>query len=112
MATPPMPQPGILDQLKSTGNAVLDALKSRYLAGPPQGAPSGGPGSVLDHHNQQILSLTPPVQPLVHGAPYAPSPVDLIHQGPYGSGPVAGEKAIDVSSYQKPLGGLSGVKRK
>lgn len=110
MSTTPTPQPGILDQLKQTGSSILDALKSRYLAGPPQGAPSAGPGSVLDDRNQQIRSLAPAApQPLVQGAPYAPSPVDLVHSAPYGTRP--GEKVIDTTEYLKPLGGLSGVKR-
>jgi hypothetical protein len=112
MATTPTPQPGILDQLKQTGNSLWDAVKSRYLAGPPQGAPSAGPGSVLDDRNQQIRSLAPAApQPLVQGAPFTPqpSPMDLVHPAPYGTRP--GEKLIDVTEYQKPLGGLSGVKR-
>ena len=102
--TPPM---GILDQLGKTGSAIIDALRARYLAGPPQGAPSAGPGSVLDNRNAQLQPLLPPQQPLV-AAPavqlQAPPTGDA-----YGTHP--GEKRIDVSEYQKPLGGLSGVKR-
>ncbi len=114
MSTTPTPQPtpSILDQLKQLPGAVADAMKSRYLAGPPQGAPSAGPGSVLDQRNQSMQPLLPPQQPLVPAQPLMsaqPSAVDLVHPTPYGSRP--GEKIIDVSEYQKPLGGLSGINR-
>ena len=100
--------PGLLDQIKSTGSAVLDALRSRYLAGPPQGAPSAGPGSVLDQKNTQLQPLLPPAQPLVPAQPLMTAQPELTNaQGAYGTGP--GEKRIDVTPY---LGGLSGVKRK
>lgn len=117
MSTTPTPQPtpSILDQLKQLPGSVIDAVKSRYMAGPPQGAPSAGPGSVLDQRNQHMQPLLPPQQPLV--APQQlmqqqqqPAPADLVHPAPYGTRP--GEKQIDVTEYQKPLGGLSGVKRK
>lgn len=116
MSTTPTPQPtpSILDQLKQLPGSVIDAVKSRYLAGPPQGSPSAGPGSVLDQRNQQLQPLLPPQQPLVPAQPLmsaqGPSPSDFVHPAPYGTRP--GESLIDVSEYQKPLGGLSGVKRK
>lgn len=102
--------PSIFDQIKQAPGAILDALKANYAAGPPQGYPSAGPGSVLDQKNQQLESLlpsqhlVPQAQPLVPQAQSAPDP-----SAQYGTRP--GEKRIDVSEYQKPLSGLSGVKR-
>jgi len=102
--------PGILNQIKGTGNAVLDALKANYASGPQSAPLTPGPGSVLDQRDQQITPLLPPQQPLMPQHLVAPQPDLAQAQGPYGSGP--GEKRIDVSEYQKPLGGLSGIKRK
>jgi hypothetical protein len=99
-----MPGPGIFSSL-------IDAVKSRYLSGPPNAPITGGPGSVLDQHNQQIQRLTPmaPVHPNV--APSGPYPQDLVHPAPYGSRP--GEKLIDTTEMTRPLGsGFSGIKRK
>lgn len=103
-----MANPGLLSQIKGTGNAVLDALKANYASGPQGAQLTPGPGSVLDQRDQQMQPLLPQQQPLLAQHLYAPQPEPA--QGAYGTGP--GEKRIDVSEYQKPLAGLSGVKRK
>lgn len=110
MATAPTPHPGILDQIKQTGSAVMDALRSRYLAGPPQGAPSGGPGSVLDQKNVQLQPLLPPQAPLVPTHVELPQAQSPDPSAAYGTRP--GEQRIDTSEMTQPLGsGLSGIKR-
>ena len=102
--------PGILDQIKQAPGAILDALKATYAAGPPQGYPSAGPGSVLDQHNQQIQHLLPSQALVPQPQPLVPQTAQPDMSAQYGTRP--GEKRIDVSEYQRPLGGLSGVKRK
>lgn len=107
MASAPTPQPGILDDLRGTGSAILDALRARYLAGPPQGAPSAGPGSVLDQRNFQMQPLIPPQAPLVPVHVQAPPTADqLSPQAQYGDR--GQEKRIDTSQMTS---GLSGVRR-
>ena len=102
--------PGLLDQIKSTGSAVLDALRSRYLAGPPQGAPSAGPGSVLDQKNTQLQPLLPPQQLLAPAQQNPLVPAQPNPAGAYGTRP--GEVRIDTTGMTQPLGsGLAGVKR-
>lgn len=100
--------PSFLAQLKSLGSTAVDAVKGRYASGPPAGAPSAGPGSVLDQHTSQIRSMSPSADT---PRSIAPSPAaSSVGSGAYGSRP--GEKRFDVSNMTKPLGGLSGLQRK
>lgn len=101
--------PGILEHLKSLGSTVADAAKSRYLSGPPVGAPSAGPGSVLDQHVSQVRAMTPTPSTSQSPVTAPPSPSTSGH-ALYGSR--VGEKRIDTSEMTKPLGGLNGLQRK
>jgi hypothetical protein len=99
--------PGILDQLRALGSSAVDALKGRYASGPPVGAPSAGPGSVLDQHVSQARSLSPSPAPQ---RPLVPTHVAQDSGARYGDRP--GEKRIDTTEMTKPLAGLSGIQRK
>ena len=99
--------PSILDQLKNTGGAIMDALRAKYAGGPAGMPLTPGPGSVLDQRDTQMQPLLPAAQPLVPTHLEAPNPSSPMNNGAYGTKP--GEKRIDVSEY---ISGLSGVKRK
>jgi hypothetical protein len=98
--------PGIFEQLKGL-------LQDRYAAGPPKGYPSAGPGSVLDNKNMQLQQLMPNPQPLLspqQSLPMKPQPQMPAPDPTAAYGTRPGEKRIDVSEYQRPLSGFSGVK--
>lgn len=91
------PTPNLLDRLKATGASIMDALKSQYQAGPPQGAPSAGVGSVLDQKNMLLQQLSPSAQPLL-------TPEQAL--------PLTPTVGAAQPQSQSSLTGLAGVKRK
>lgn len=106
-----MATPSLLQRLKDSIGAISDSAKSQYAAGPQTAPLTPGVGSVLDQRNTQMLPLLPPTSPVQAPQSAAITPQDLItDQARYGERP--GEKRIDVTEYLRPLGGLSGVKRK
>ena len=117
-ATPtPTAQPNFLQALTDAAHAAIENVKTKYFS--PSGAQAGAtpqlsaaPGSVLGGQNAQLQSLQPQAMPGgSSGQAQDPTanPTLSRQQAPYGSN--APERRIDTTEWQKPLGGLSGVRR-
>ena len=116
-ATPtPTAQPSFLQALTDAAHAAIENVKTKYFS--PSGAQANAtpqlgaaPGSVLGDRNVQLqqLSPTPGGSSSAAQSPVA-NPTLSQQQLPYGSGQ-PGEQRIDTTEWQKPLGGLSGVRR-
>ena len=102
-------QPGFLQALSDAAHAAIENVKTRF--GGAYGQLSAAPGSVQGDKNAQLQQLSPTPGGMSSAAQNpAANPTLSQQQLPYGSGQ-PGEQRIDTTEWQKPLGGLSGVRR-